>query len=227
MARREIVVVGLGIPEGKAMSLQARAELAACDVVYAYHPNAELSQAAREVRSLPEFGTRWSADVMDRAAAAILGAARSGRVGVAVYGDPTIYEPLARAVLAACRAAKVRCRVVPAVSAIVAVLAAAGASVATGEPLHVGDEELYARRAPDPEAWTLVYKALQSRDLQQRIVARCLESFPPSHRVALVEVPGYDAGFTRWTTLGALAARPAPERPYATLLIPPRARAAA
>lgn len=220
--RPRVYIIGLGIPELKAMSLEARAAMETCRTLFVNDPDHRtFRQYCQDVRPIGDFGVGWEKRRMDSLVARVLAASKKGPVGLTVYGHPMIYEPLGHHLLKACRRRKVPVAVISGVSAFDSILSALGLSIGLGEAVQFGDAAYFAGRGPDPRSTVIVYQAFQELGKFRRIMAQCLKVYPASHKVAAVEAGSWAPERIAWSTLGSLSKQVKRPKLYASLLIPP------
>ncbi len=219
----EVYLIGLGLPEERAVTHHAYRALRSCRTLFARNPRSSLlKQACPDVRPVGELdghlgGPRYAAFAQNVLAAA----RRAPPVGLAVYGHPLVYEGLALEVLRACRAANASIAAISGISTVEALLALMRISTSDGVGLHVTNAIHLRRAAPDVSAYVMVLKACDDLKLLRGVADRCLRYYPPHHRVALARCPSWKPGRVRWMELRDLRTREQRPDVYATLVIPP------
>jgi uncharacterized protein YabN with tetrapyrrole methylase and pyrophosphatase domain len=224
----KVYLIGLGLPEGKALSAESLAALKACRALFVNDPTTGwLKDLGPELLPVGEFGVGWGPEAMEEFCGRVLAAARKKPpVGLTVYGHPMVYEPLTHHLLEACRKTKTPCRVVGARSSIGATLEVVDARFPAGTGLRVSDAGHFRQTPPAVDCWTLVFQSCSDASVLREVAAHALRFYPASHRAALVEAENWYPQKVRWTPLSGLAKGQGRPPMYATLAIPPCPRPA-
>lgn len=220
----QVYLIGLGIPEIRAVSREALEAMEACKTLFVNDPgNAFFRQLCPDARPIDNLGVGWSRRKMEAFLGKVLRAAREkGSAGLAVYGHPMIYEPLGHFLLRACRRRRIPCTVIGGLSSFDAVFSALKQSLYGGVGVQVSSPDHFLGLTPDPASYVLVLQAGVGKNILAMVVSHCLRHYPRAHRVALVRAENWSPESVRWLSLSTLSRRPPGEDLYATLVIPPR-----
>lgn len=222
----QVYIVGLGIPEKGAATVEALEVLRRCRTIFVPDPEdgffRRLCGDARP-HGVPGSPTR---DGMDPAVVAPVLAAVSpeGPVAFAIYGHPLYYEPITQYLLGECLRRGLSVSVVSGLSAVDAVLSVLQQALGFGWGLQIGDTQFFCGQDPDPRMAVLIYKVAMEPGNQDLLLDALARSYPKSARLAIVERENYQAPSDRveWLTVGAFRARlKKPLGLYATVFLPP------
>lgn len=183
-----VTIIGLGISGGDHLTLESLKALKSSDVIFA--PRGALPQAllglAADFRDTSDLYHKPDTERL-LAEAVLQEAVRS--VTVCTVGHPLVFDKPAAFLLEACRRRGVACRVLPAVSAVDAVLCELGFAAdqegfQARQAVHVPGAKL------DASLPLFVFRcnALAARpDLRRRFIAALRKPYPPGHRASFVE----------------------------------------
>ncbi len=221
-------VVGLGIPEKAAATVEAIDVLRRADVVFATDPNDRFfGLLCKDVRSFGDIGSTRGPQATRAAAKRVAEEAGPGKsVAFAIYGHPLLFEPVVAMVIEEARGLGRQVKVVPGISALDASLALLGEAIPPDGGLLVGDIEFFLRNDPRADCALFVYKAGMVPKNLARLLARLAESRGKKARVAVVEGRNFSNSreTASWATLDALS-REGKIPYYASLFLPgPTAR---
>lgn len=218
-----VYLIGLGIPEIKSISRQALDSLKACKTLFVNDPTAKFfSELCPDVRPIGEFGMGWGKDAMSSFTDKIIfEAQRKGPVGIAVYGHPMVYEPLGHFVLQACVQKGISCSVVGGLSTFDAVLSTLKLSLYGDIGVQMSGPGHFLNSKPNLGCYIFVLQACLESKLFEKVISHCLDFYPRTHRVAIVQSANWSPENVSWAPLAKLSKGTKKINLYATLLVPP------
>ena len=222
----QVYIVGLGIPEKSAATVEALDTLRRCRTIFVPDPDdGFFRRLCRDVRphGVPVFTAEHEIDpasiepVFEALSA-------EGPVAFAIYGHPLVYEPITKLLLEECQRRKVAVSAVSGLSAADAALSLLSYPLGPGQGLQIGDILHFCRQQADTRMAVFIYKVGMEPQNHAGLLRSLLASHPKNAPLALVERQNYgQAGDqAEWLSVGGLEARlQKPLSLYASLFLPP------